>query len=71
MCPSQSKIAQEIQSYIEENPESNDTSEGIAKWWLEDKYLLSEVEEALSQLVEEGVITRRQGKNSQSVYKKR
>jgi hypothetical protein len=56
---------------LEENPEATDTIEGIAKWWLGDKYPVSEVAEVISQLIEEGAIVRRQGKNSRSVYKRR
>jgi len=63
------QITANILRYIERNPSASDTAHGIAKWWLEDKYPLSEVTEALAALVAEGQIVRRDGVNSQSVYK--
>lgn len=63
------QITASILSYIERNPSASDTAHGIAKWWLKDKYPLSEVTEALASLVAAGLIARRDGVNSQSVYK--
>jgi hypothetical protein len=63
------RIIDDILRYIESNPAASDTAQGIAKWWLEDKYPLSEVMEALAALVAEGLLVRRGGMNSQSVYK--
>lgn len=71
MAQRRSKIARDILRYIEKNPEATDTAEGITKWWLADKYSVSEVAEALSELVEEGAVSQRPGKNSQTVYKKK
>jgi len=71
MAQRRSKIARDILRYIEKNPEATDTAEGITKWWLADKYSVSEVAEALSKLVEEGAVSQRRGKNSQTVYKKK
>lgn len=63
------QITANILRYIERNPAASDTAHGIAKWWLEDKYPLSEVTQALAALVAKGLIVRRVGANSQAVYK--
>jgi len=64
-----SKTAHDILSYVHENPHAADTVEGIAKWWLRDQYLLTEVRQVLAQLVSEGLMIKVEGNNLQPIYK--
>ena len=68
----ESKIGNEILSYLVENPKAQDTLEGIVKWWLLEqkiKYETARVKEALSDLVSEGLILEKKGSNSQIHYR--
>ncbi len=50
-------LAPRILAYLDENPDANDTSEGIAEWWLLEREIREQqeqVEAALSELVAEG-----------------
>jgi hypothetical protein len=54
-------IAQEIESYLAEYPNAADTAIGVRDWWFRSKDLrgsLTEVEQALAQLVERGSVAR-------------
>ena len=68
MSRADSEIAAEILRYLKSNPDASDTSEGIAKWWLLDKYPAAEVAEALDGLVARGQIESVTGKDAQRVY---
>lgn len=62
-----STVAHEILAYLFENPKSQDTIEGILEWWLLDQkimYRKKEVEEAISELIAKGLITKHKGRNS-------
>lgn len=50
-------LARRILAYLDENPDANDTSEGIAEWWLLEREIREQqdqVEAALSELAAEG-----------------
>jgi len=57
-------LALRILAYLDENPDANDTTEGIVEWWLLDqeiRHQQARVEEALAELAAEGwVIASRQ-----------
>jgi len=68
----ESKIGNEILSYLVENPKAQDTLEGIVEWWLLEqkiKYETARVQEALSELVAKGLILEKKGSNSQRHYR--
>jgi hypothetical protein len=50
-------LARRILAYLDENPDANDTCEGIAEWWLLEREIRerqAQVEQALAELVAEG-----------------
>jgi len=52
-------LADEILHYLCENPEAQDTIDGIADWWLTERRVrqgIAEVELALRQLVDRGLV---------------
>lgn len=63
------QIAYEILSYARANPNAADTTEGIAKWWLRDRYPLAEVARTLFELVEDGSVAKVEGNSSEPIYK--
>ena len=72
-CESQqSQIARDVLAYLSENPDAQDTLAGIVEWWLLEaqiKYRTESVKRALAQLVEEGLIIEKAGKDSQPHYR--
>lgn len=51
------EISLRILSYLADNPEANDTPEGIAQWWLLEREIREQtaaVERSLAELAEEG-----------------
>jgi hypothetical protein len=65
-------ITYDILAYLSENPDAQDTLEGIAEWWLSEQTVkpsTAVVGEALTELVERGLILARNGKDSRTVYK--
>ena len=67
-----SKIAQEILTYLAENPGAEDTLTGIAEWWLLEQQITSQtakIKEALAELVTKGLILERKGKDSRTHYR--
>ncbi len=69
MSKSSTKVAHDILRYMRENPRAADTLEGIAEWWLRDKYSLTKVRQMLAELVEEGLIVKLEGKDSRPIYR--
>lgn len=66
------RIGYRILKYLVENPNAQDTLEGIVEWWLLDRLTISnlkKVKEALSQLVSAELVVERQGKESRTYYK--
>lgn len=66
------KITHRILGYLVENPNAQDTLEGIVEWWLLDRFTRSNaasVKEALEELVAAGLVLERRGKESRTYYK--
>ena len=66
-----SEIAEEIYRYLSAHPNSADTIDGVAQWWLlHERYLkgLELVENALELLVEKGLIARRTNPDGNVIY---
>jgi hypothetical protein len=67
-----SKIGYEILAYLAKHPDSGDTLEGIAQWWLLErkiKHQVGNIKEALAELVAKGLVLEYRGKNSQTHYR--
>jgi hypothetical protein len=67
-----SQIGYQILSYLAEHPKAQDTLEGIVDWWLLDrqiKFHIARVEEALSELVDRGLILEKKGVDSKTHYR--
>ena len=65
-------ITYDILAYLSENPDAQDTLEGIAEWWLSEQTVkpsMTVVAEALTELVDTGLILARSGKESRTFYK--
>ncbi len=61
-----------ILKYLVENPNAQDTLEGIVEWWLLDRFTESyaaTVKQALAELVAAGLVLERRGKDSRIRYK--
>lgn len=66
------QITYDILAYLAENPDAQDTSEGIAEWWLLGQATrpnTARVEEALTELVSSGLVLARRGKGARTYYK--
>lgn len=53
-------LARHIKTYLAGNPRARDTADGIRLWWLGDwaSATLAEVEQALDDLVRQGILSR-------------
>ena len=68
----ESKIGNEILAYLVDHPDARDTLEGIVEWWLLErqiKFQTGRVKEALSDLVDRGLILEHKGLDSQTHYR--
>jgi hypothetical protein len=66
------QVAYNILAYLVENPDAQDTLEGIVGWWLSGQVVGSNtalVEWALTELVNRGLILARRGKGARTYYK--
>jgi hypothetical protein len=66
------QVAYEILQYLIDNPNAQDTIEGIVQWWLKEGTLQRQsvaVGEALSKLVAADLVLARAGKDKQTRYK--
>ena len=66
------QIGYRILNYLVENPNAQDTLEGIVEWWLLDRLTVSNVNKvkgALSHLVAARLLMERKGKESRTYYK--
>jgi hypothetical protein len=66
------EIAREILAYLAEHPDAQDNLEGIAHWWILDRKLrcqLRKVREAVSELVEKGLILACKSQDSKVYYR--
>lgn len=64
-------IAYQIVAYLRENPDAQDTLEGIVEWWLLDRRIKNQtnkVSEALAYLTERGLVAARIGTDSRAHY---
>jgi uncharacterized protein with von Willebrand factor type A (vWA) domain len=60
-----------ILAYLADNPDAADTIDGVFNWWLlreQSAFRMQEVEEALSELVSQGIVIRRTGEDSRDRY---
>lgn len=65
-------VACRVLEYLVENPNAQDTLEGIVEWWLLDRYTkgnVARVKEALEELVTASLVLERRGKESRTYYK--
>jgi len=70
--PGRDEIRSEILAYLAAHPDSEETLEGIAEWWLLERSIerrLKEVREALEGLVAEGLLERRSRAGSAPRYR--
>ena len=61
-----------ILRYLVENPDAQDTLDGVVEWWLLDQYTKGNVaraKQALEELVTADLILQRRGKGSRIYYK--
>ena len=66
-----SETARDLLGYLIENPDAQDTLEGIVEWWLLDRTIqrgITQVKETLDQLVEQGLIIEQQGSDARIRY---
>ena len=66
------EIGYRILNYVVENPNAQDTLEGIVEWWLLDRLTVNnvnKVKEALAHLVAAHLVLERKGKESRTYYK--
>ena len=65
-------IGNELLAYLVENPNAQDTLEGIVEWWLFERQIkvqVAMVKEALSDLVTRGLILQKKRSNSRTYYR--
>ncbi len=68
----ENEVARDILAYLVDNPDAQDTLEGIIQWWLLEqkiKYQTKMVKEALEELVKNGLILERKAENSKTSYR--
>lgn len=66
------ELAHEILQYLIDNPNAQDTVEGITTWWLlvrTIKHQTALVKEALAMLVRDGLVIAQEGSDSRTYYK--
>ena len=66
------QLAHEILRYLIDNPNAQDTVEGITTWWLLVRTIKHQtvlVKEALAMLVADGLVIAQQGSDSRTYYK--
>src|SRR5262249_44199861 len=66
------QIAKDVLSYLVEHPQAQDTLEGITHWWLLEQEILqrtAEVQSALAELVEKGLVMERRGEDGRVHYR--
>lgn len=66
-------IAEEIKHYLEKHPQSVDTVDGVANWWLlRQRYeaAIEKVKKALDYLVRMGIVEKIETMGNQTLYKR-
>ena len=64
-------IARRVLAYLAEHQDAQDTLEGIVEWWLVKQRIVEQtatVREALDELLAEGLLVSRAGRDSQTFY---
>src|SRR5260221_13589352 len=72
MADERLQIAYRVLGYLAENPNAQDTLEGIVEWWLWERLTTNHatrVKEALADLVLASLVLERRGKDSRTHYK--
>ena len=72
MADERLQIACRVLGYLAENPNAQDTLEGIVEWWLLESLSpnrATRVKEALAELVLADLVLERRGKDSRAYYK--
>lgn len=67
-----SKITNEILTYLSAHPDAADTLDGVAKWWVLEravKFELDRVKHALDELVAKGLVIAQKGSDSKILYR--
>ena len=67
-----SQLGNNILAYLVDHPKAQDTLEGIVEWWLLEQkitYETARVQEALSELVNRGMILEKKGPDSKTRYR--
>jgi DNA-binding PadR family transcriptional regulator len=65
-------LTDEVLAYMARHPQAQDTVEGIAEWWLLEQHIhhaVSDVEAALSELVDNGFLVARQCRDGRTYYR--
>jgi hypothetical protein len=65
-------LANQLLSYLAENPDAQDTLEGIVDWWLMQQrieYEMNRVKEALTWLVSSGLVIESSGRDCHVFYR--
>ena len=65
-------VASQILGYLSTHKDAQDTVEGIAEWWLMEqrvRRMISEVKQALGELVTAGMVLRRKGRDGRVHYR--
>ncbi len=68
-----SPLAAEILEYLKRHPNAKDTLEGITHWWLLEQriqHTIPEVEGALTELVEQGLVQQHQQRDGRICYRR-
>jgi len=66
------QIACRVLRYLSENPNAQDTLEGVVEWWLLERLTTNHatrVKETLAELVLASLVLERRGKDSRTYYK--
>lgn len=66
------ETARRILEYLADNPDANDTSEGITQWWLLERQIRecqAEVERSLGELVAEGLVIAHRSAGARTRYR--
>jgi hypothetical protein len=67
-----SHVVYEILTYLAEHPDSSDSLEGIAQWWLLERSIehhIGIVKEALAELVVKGLVLENKGRDERTHYR--
>ena len=65
------EISEQIVKYLQKNPDSGDTLEGIARFWLKFEKIdqsVDDVRDALEMLIEKGVLRRNETSTGKTIY---